>query len=178
MKTKDDLRIAVEQALKATKHRLMHPEEHDHYGKRIYLASRFGEPLKARQRLSVRLSLVCALREYESALLKEILADRESIEGEGLGRAAGPAAAHRPRGRQAPAAHGVLAERGTGEISISDAARRARVSRQAILGAIRRGTLAAKRIVVGSVYSVDVQSLRVYAEGRRGVRAGTRGPIR
>jgi hypothetical protein len=76
--------VDIENALRPIKHRLLHPEEHDQYGKRIYQTNRFGVPLQPQHRLSARLTLLCELRRYELELLKEVMADRESIQAAAL----------------------------------------------------------------------------------------------
>lgn len=81
--TREQLKAAIEGALKPIKHRILHPEEFDYRGHRLYTPSKRaahgGNPLQPRHRLSVRLELLLALKQYELALSKEIIADTEAI---------------------------------------------------------------------------------------------------
>lgn len=81
--TSPELQSAVNAALAKIANKLMHPENFDHQGHRIYSPSerkrRGQDPLKPRERLIVRLEIVCALKRCALAFTKEILADTEAI---------------------------------------------------------------------------------------------------
>ena len=62
-----------------------------------------------------------------------------------------------------------LVRSGYGELSVSEAAKQLGISRQAVLTAIKRGAIAARR--VGGVFLVDAQSVRSYRP--RGKSGGT-----
>jgi excisionase family DNA binding protein len=63
-----------------------------------------------------------------------------------------------------------LVRSGYGELSVSEAAKQLGISRQAVLTAVKRGAIAARR--VGGVFLVDARSVRSYRPRRRSGRGG------
>lgn len=79
--TEAKIKEAVRAALEPVLHQVLHPEDYDIItGCKLPKYSRDGrrKPLVPRHRLSSRLVLLLALKEAEIALMKEIMADKES----------------------------------------------------------------------------------------------------
>src|ERR1043165_4408813 len=63
-----------------------------------------------------------------------------------------------------------LVRSGYGELSVSEAAQQLGISRQAVLTALKRGAIAARR--VGGVFLVDARSVKSYRPRRKSGRGG------
>lgn len=83
MSIQEKIWIDIGVALNRIKHRLLHPEEYDYHGQKLYspsaLKARGEKPLAPRHRLSARLELLTALKRYEIDLMKEIKLDTDSL---------------------------------------------------------------------------------------------------
>ena len=75
MNTNDKVKTILDQL----RNSLLHPERRS-YSKNLPDWRPKKPPLKPRERLAVRLAMLNALKEWELALIKETMADTESIE--------------------------------------------------------------------------------------------------
>jgi len=90
MSLEEKLHRQISQALEPVVAVLMHPEKFDgHTGAKIQYPSRpwvagqaAGKPLRPRDRLGRRMTLLLVLKKLEAELMKEILGDKEAAEDE------------------------------------------------------------------------------------------------
>ena len=88
MSYEEKLKAQIDKALEPILDKAMHPEHYDgHTGAKIQYPSRpwvagqsAGKPLRPRDRLSRRLTLLLVLKKLEAELMKEILGDKEAAE--------------------------------------------------------------------------------------------------